>query len=288
MIVLISCNNQNMNSNKTTSTTTDNQYFNQKPPGLIPEPFAPGIVSTHNWEVGGVFTPDLEEFYFIREIGENEEEKAMKFMVYQLINNEWRASIISDRVGQPFISPDGKTMHLGRRYKERLENGDWSAIKNLDSSLYKIPIMRLTTSANGTFVFDAMGEGVLRFSRIVNGERENPKLFSEDINSGSANAHPFIAPDESYILWDSRRESGYGKADIYVSFRQEDGSWGKSINLGESINTTASENGARVTPDGKYLFFNRTVGKVKPTDKYEDVNMFWVDAKILDTLKEKE
>lgn len=148
--------------------------------------------------------------------------------------------------------------------------------------------MRLTVSAKGTYVFDAMGQGVLRYSQLINGKREDPKLFGKEINSGKLNAHPFIAPDESYILWDGRRENGYGKADIYISFRQLDGSWGEAINLGDKVNTTASENGAHVTPDGKYLFFNRTVGKVKPTDKYEDVNMFWVDAKIIDTLKPKE
>ena len=264
-------------------------YLGQKPPGLTPETFAPGIVSTDNWEFGGVFTPDLKEFYFLREVGETEEEeKAMKFMVYQYQDNEWQDSIISSRVGQPFVSPDGRIMHLGKKYKERMENGDWSEIKKLDSTLYKIPIMRLTVSAKGTYVFDAMGQGVLRYSQLINGKREDPKLFGKEINSGKLNAHPFIAPDESYILWDGRRENGYGKADIYISFRQLDGSWGEAINLGDKVNTTASENGAHVTPDGKYLFFNRTVGKVKPTDKYEDVNMFWVDAKIIDTLKPKE
>ena len=262
-------------------------YFGQKPPGLIPEPFAPGIVSTDNWEFGGVFTPDLKEFYFLREVGETEEEKTMKFMVYQYKDNEWVDSIISPRVGEPFISPDGRTMHLGRRYKQRTESGDWSEIKKLDSIFYKIPIMRLTVSAKGTYVFDAMGEGVLRYSRIIDGKREDPKLFEKEINSGKFNAHPFIAPDESYILWDGRRESGYGKADIYISFRQKDGSWGEAINLGDKVNTDASDFAAHVTSDGKYLFFNRDVGKIKPTDEYEDVNMFWVDAQIIENLRPK-
>jgi len=288
VIFLNSCNAKNPDSKDKDSVVIESPYFGQKPPGITPEAFAPGIVSTDNWEAGGVFTPDLKEFYFIREVGETEEEKTMKFMVYQYKDNKWRDSIISPRVGQPFISPDGGTMHLGRRYKERKENGDWSEIKNLDSTLYNIPIMRLTVSAKGTYVFDAMGEGVLRYSRIIEGKREDSKLFGEEINSGTANAHPFIAPDESYILWDGRRENGYGNADIYVSFKQKDGSWGKAINLGDKINTAASENGARVTPDGKYLFFNRSVGKVMPTDKYEDVNMFWVDAKVIKTLKPNE
>ena len=72
-----------------------------------------------------------------------------------------------------------------------------------------------------------------------------------------------------------------------MSYGKKDGTWGEAINLGDKINTAASENGASITPDRKYLFFNRSVGKVKPTDKYEDVNMFWVDAKLIETLRPK-
>ena len=265
-----------------------NFYFGQKPPGIIPQPFAPGIISTDHWEVGGVFTPDLKEFYFIREIGDTEEQKKMKFMGYRYVDNEWKDSIISNRVGQPFISPNGKILHLGRRYMERLSNGNWSEIKSLDSTISKIPIMRLTSSEKGTYVFDAIGEGLLRYSRLNKGKREKPVLFGEQINSGTANAHPFIAPDESYILWDSRKDIGYGGADIYVSFRKKNGDWGDAVNLGDKINTSSSENGAHVTPDGKYLFFNRNVGKIQPTDKYDDVNMFWVDAKVIEMFRPKE
>ena len=52
----------------------------------------------------------------------------MVFVVIQYKDNQWQESVISPRVGQPFISPDGKTMHLGRRYMERTDTG-WSEIK---------------------------------------------------------------------------------------------------------------------------------------------------------------
>jgi len=35
---------------------------------------------------------------------------------------------------------------------------------------------------------------------------------------GKYNAHPFIAPDEAYIIWDGERDSGYGDTDLYISF----------------------------------------------------------------------
>ncbi|HBC15102.1 MAG TPA: hypothetical protein DC026_05320, partial [Erythrobacter sp.] len=61
------------------------------------------------------------------------------------------------------------------------------------------------------------GDGRIRYSRIVDGERQAPELASAAINTGTWLAHPFIAPDESYLLFDGRREGGYGDSDIYVS-----------------------------------------------------------------------
>lgn len=74
------------------------------------------------------------------------------------------------------------------------------------------------------------------------------------------------------------RDEGFGEADVYVSFRQDDGSWGPARNLGPVVNTDAPELSASVTPDGKYLFFHRYLGD-------GDQQIFWVDAKILDTLR---
>ncbi|NOX93895.1 MAG: hypothetical protein GXP04_02020 [Alphaproteobacteria bacterium] len=259
-------------------------YLGQKPPGSTPEAFAPGIITTKGWEVGGAFTPDMKEFYFIREV-EVEENKKQEFVVFQNKNNRWRETVLGPRVGQPFISPDGKTMHLGKRYKERTDDG-WSERKNLGAPFEDIRIMRLTASSKGTYVFDEVGsdgDGVLRYSRLVDGKREAPRPLSKEINTGTWNAHPFIAPDESYIIWDGRRDGGFGDADIYISFRQQDGSWGVAINLGNKINTDAWEAGASVTPDGKYLFFNRNMG----SDNYENVDIFWVDAQFIETLRPK-
>lgn len=188
------------------------------------------------------------------------------------------------RMGQPFIAPDGKTMHLGRRYRDRTDEG-WSEIKSLGGPFEDIAIMRLTVSAKGTYYFDEFSpdnDGSIRYSRLVDGIREGPKLASDQINAGASVAHPFIAPDESYILWDSQKESGFGHSDIYISFRQDDGAWGRAINLGDAVNTGAWEAEARVTPDGKYLFFNRNMG----SDAYENVDIFWVDAQLLENLRD--
>jgi hypothetical protein len=171
-------------------------------------------------------------------------------------------------------------MHLGNRYRERIDAG-WSEIKSLGSPYEDIRIMRLTASLKGTYVFDEAtrdGNGVIRFSRFIDGKREEPRPFDKEINSGKWNAHPFIAPDESYIIWDGERDSGFGNSDIYISFRQRDGSWGAAINLGDKINTGAEEGGGFVTPDGKFLFFN---SHVSPGNG----DIYWVDAQVIETLR---
>jgi len=256
-------------------------YLGQKPPGLTPEPFAPGIVTTEHYELTGVFTPDMKEFYLIRDGGKYEKSS---LVVFKNKNNRWHESVISPRQGTPFIAPDGKTMHLGSRYMERTEAG-WSDVKSLGSPFDGMPIMRLTASSKGTYFFDEFKSdftGSIRYSRLVNGKHEEPKLLSKNINGGKS-FHPFIAPDESYLIFDGKREGGYGGSDLYISYRQKDGSWGEAINLGDKINTSGWEALANVTPDGKYLFFNRNMNP----DNHENVDIFWVDAQIIEMLRPK-
>ena len=254
-------------------------YLGQKTPGLTPEVFAPGIISTKGWEYGVVFAPDMKEVYFIRKV-DGETEPKQEFVVFENKNNRWHERVISPRVGTPTFSPDGKTMHLGRSYKERTASG-WSEKKRLGPDFEDIRIMRMTSSAKGSYVLDeAEDNSVLRYSRLVDGRREAPKPLPKVINTGKYNAHPFIAPDESYLIWDGQRGSEVRNADIFISFRQPDGSWGEAIKMGDTINTGASEFAASVTPDGKYLFFNRKMGPGNP-------DTFWVDAQVIEALRPK-
>ncbi|MCH6256846.1 hypothetical protein MLD52_09830 [Puniceicoccaceae bacterium K14] len=219
----------------------------------------------------------MSEFYFTRR---DVKSGKWSLIVFKSENDQWRESIVGPRLGRPLISPDGQIMHLGKLYSERTESG-WSEANSLGPMFDREDwgIMRLTASAKGTYVFDDYkSDDVLRISIIKDGKRLAPKKLNSDINSGKWTAHPFIAPDESYLIWDSEREGGYGDSDLYISFRQENGSWSKAINLGANINTEAREASASVTPDGKYLFFNRTV---RPGDG----DIFWVDAKIIERLR---
>ena len=262
-------------------------YLGQKPPGSTPEVFAPGIVSTEEWGDAGGFSLDMNEFYVGRwRWVDNKTER--KSVTFKKVDNRWHEIAVSDGTRRPFHSPDGKTLHFGSKYKERTADG-WSEMKSLGPSFEEIRIMGLTASAKGTLVLDEVGsdgDGILRYSRLVDGKREEPTPFGKEINTGTWNAHPFIAPDESYIMWDGERESGYGSSDLYISFRRKDGSWGEAINLGDKVNTDAEEGGPSITPDGKYLFFNRMV-PLATGDTGSQSDLYWIDAQIIEDLRPK-
>lgn len=89
------------------------------------------------------------------------------------------------------------------------------------------------------------------------------------------------------MIWDAKRDGGYGDSDLYISYRQEDASWGEAINLGGKINTAAWEAAAQMTPDGKYLFFQRMISP-GGADELPNVDIYWVDAQFIETLRPKQ
>jgi hypothetical protein len=281
VLFLSACTTHKYETKKNNPSTVENLYFGHKLPGLTPEVFVPKKSSSQDWKLWNTDSLDMNEFYFTYQ-GNDPFEPLV--IVYRNEGNYYRASKYSFK-----HNPGNKNILYSRwNYIERIDSG-WSQIKSLGSMFDRedLGIMVMSVSSEGTFVFDDFksNDGI-RISRIIDGKREEPKLFGKEINSGQLTAHPFIAPDESYLLWDSEREDGYGKSDIYVSFRQQDGSWSLAINMGDKINSQLVENGARLTPDGKYLLFERSEEKVREDGStYWESKKYWVDAKIIEQLR---
>jgi hypothetical protein len=247
-------------------------YFGLKPPGMVAIPLELGIMSQEGWELGGIHASKMKEFYLTATVDAPFRPLVISFREENRVLRKYE-----------FYATDGDIMYAKDKYIARTDTG-WSAIKSLGTQFEDIPIMRLTASQKGTLVFDEMttdGNGVLRYSRLVDGKREVPKPFGKEINTGKWTAHPFIAPDESYIIWDSERVGGYGDSDMYISFRQPDGSWGAAINFGDKINTDGEDGGGYVTPDGKYLSYC-------PRCVPPDYNRMWVDAQVIEDLRAKQ
>lgn len=282
VLFLNACNTKKQNSKDSNSTSIENHYLGQKPPGSTAKIFAPGIVNTDAFrEVEGMSGADMNSFYFVRREGDG---KPNKLIVIEYKNNKWQESVVIQGESEPSISPDEKTIYFSKKYIERTSEG-WSELKSLGVPFKDIDIMRLSASSNDTYYFDTFTPDLdipIRYSRFIDGKYEKPKSLGKQFAIGSYNAHPFIAPDESYIIWDSRRESGFGSSDLYISFRGIDRSWGPAINMGDKINTINKENYPNVSADGKYLFFDR-----RASENNDDVDIYWVDAKIIETLRAK-
>ena len=58
-----------------------------------------------------------------------------------------------------------------------------------------------------------------------------------------------------------------------ISFRKEDGTWTKKVNMETILNRNLVGGCPYVSPDGKYFFFTR------------NGDIYWVDAKIIEELK---
>jgi hypothetical protein len=79
-------------------------------------------------------------------------------------------------------------------------------------------------------------------------------------------AHPCIAPDGSYIIFDLD-----GGGLLHVCFKKQDGTWGEAINLTKyGIDVNAGI--ASISPDGKYLFF------------VLNGDIWWVDTQLIKKL----
>ena len=269
-------------------------YLGQKPPGMMPEIFAAGIVSSSEaMERNIAFAPDGMEFYFNR--------NGVGVMVCTWSDTGWTAPIKAPflkkyKGGAVHIMYDGKRLLMNRYpgvhdLKEGETGGIWALQKTengWDNPVFFIAEgMRATSTLDGSiYTTDISGfrkegkdQGII--AKYIYSDSGYQRAADPDggVNTENSEAHPFIAPDESYIIFDSTRPEGKGRGDLYICYKDEKGHWSKAINI-ELLNTDNSDWCATVSPDGKYLFFTR--------NNTGNGDIYWVDAKVIEDLKANE
>ena len=110
-------------------------------------------------------------------------------------------------------------------------------------------------------------------SKSIKGEFQTPVKLSNAINSDFYEADVFVAPDESYLIFSADKPGGYGGGDLYISFRNANGTWTDAKNVGNEINGERSEYCPFVTADGRYFFYTK------------ENDIYWVDTSFIDKLK---
>lgn len=283
-------------------------YLDQKPPGLSAELFAPNIISTDSFEHSApAFSPDgTTVLWTVVNSSYHGYLLEMKFE-----NGRWSAPMrpsFADSTADdyyPSFSPDGKKLYFSSRRAlpagyppvgdmriwevERTPNC-WGHPLPIDTNITQGNEYAHSIAANGTLYFTSSTGGNTKWN-IKNAARKNSNYAAAEvlpfnINSTDYEDGPYISPTEEFLIFETiRPESLDGNLDLFITFKDKNGQWGIPINMGPKINSVGAERFARLSPDGKYLFFgsNRNM-----SDTRRGFDVYWIDATVIDELRQQQ
>ncbi len=297
-------------------------YLGQKPPGLTPAVFAPGLVSTGAFERDVAITPEGREIYFSM-VGPGYAHSGV--VVTRLVDGHWTEPEIvrgfedpRDMSLEPALAADGNTLFFLSNRPDPASGGKagnqdiwaitrgvggWSEPRNLGAPINSaLPEYFPSATRDGTLYFtreETGGLGAIWRARRADGRYQQPEKLPAQVNSGRSQFNAFVAPDESYVIVPVQgRADSVGGCDYYVVFRESDDRWSEPINLGPAVNTAGSqEYSPYVSPDGRYFFFmtSRLLRPERLTyrvlcewhDRAGNGNpdIWWVDASVVTSLR---
>jgi len=267
-------------------------YLGQTPPGVQPQLFAPGIVSSEGWEFAPTITVDGQEFLFTRRGGENNL-PGNTIMTTNCFAGNWHKPEVADFSGdyfdyEPFVIDHGRRLIFGSRrpLPDGTDNGEvnqwvldrkseaWTNLQPFGPPLENRKVMFPTMADNGNLYFSGPGQDD-QYDLFVCVATDNgyldPVTLGASLGQLSPKMHPYIAPDESYVLFDAQPNAPQNYDNyIYVSFHNHDGSWTVPTMLDLQHPAIDNHGIASVSSDGQFMFFS------------SGGNIFWVDAVVIE------
>jgi dipeptidyl aminopeptidase/acylaminoacyl peptidase len=270
-------------------------YLGQKPPGMTPEVFAPGIVSIEGIQSKLLVSSDGSEIIFKNMVveGNSPADRKVSFVSIRMENGSWGLPVdIPFSTGylndEPTLSPDWKRLFfVSNRPKEgetetqrmpdiwvaeRNSNG-WSEPNNLGAPVNTEGLEVQPFLGTDNTLYFGRADGIY-CSQFSDGQFSEPVKLDENIFKGRVRGI-CISPDNRTLIAHSDKPGGYGGWDLYVSFKDKEGNWTDLLTMGRVINTELPEANATFSSDGKYMFFSRG----------DDI--YWVSTKIIEELKPK-
>jgi Tol biopolymer transport system component len=245
----------------------------------IPQIFQPGVISKGDYESHPAFSPTGDTLYFIKC---SYDLKISAICVSHKKNNRWTDAQVASFSGQymdadPFVAKDGKTLYF---MSDRPEKP--GAPAKFDTDIFKVTLTangwgvpeRLpapinssgdeyypTLADNGNIYFGStrkvgLGGSDIYRCRLVDGKYQSAENLGEAINTPGNDYEAFIAPDESYLIYNST-PAGIAGLDFYISFNQN-GSWTKARKLPVPISSDGIDWSPKVTRDKKLFYFSST------------------------------
>jgi hypothetical protein len=177
----------------------------------------------------------------------------------------------------PFLVPDGSYLLFGSLRpagQPGLEGSNvwvaqWRANEGAGadwSDPWPVPLVNSAAwdgapslASSGNLYFSTHREGLdagrqLYRSELDDGAWLAPEPLGDPVASVDDDTDPWVAPDESFLLFASNREGPYN---LYVSFRSDVGGWLDPLPLGDPVNTDADETTPVLSASGEFLFFHR-------------------------------
>lgn len=272
-------------------------YFGQPSPGTTPALFAPErFRDPGEYHSPPVFSPDGMEVYWTPMPGHGEPTTLTAHVVDGAWSNQAYVDFgLEGGATEVTFSPDGRRIFFLSLQRlagedsspdERSERiwyvdrapGGFGPPRPVGDPVWRHPThFAFSVAASGNLYFTSQASAVggaadiymASFDGTTWGE---PLPLRPGVNSGVAENCPFVAPDESYLLFTRTDRANYNP-DLFISRRLADGSWSEAEPLPAPINSDATEIYPVVSPDGRYLFFlSWREGAGRP---------FWVEADFL-------
>ena len=167
----------------------------------------------------------------------------------------------------PAITADEQTLYFTKESKRQediffseKQDQQWSKAIPIGSNINTEDNEgAISIASDGQTMYFAAASGFekanLYMVRKTGNRWSKPMKLDAPVNSEYKESQPSISSDGKVLYFISDRPGGYGKLDIWKTYRNTDGIWSIPVNMGPEINTAESDQSPCIHPDNHTFYF---------------------------------